>query len=526
MKKKIYLSIILAIFSIVGFSQISINTIYTTSTGEQKNEAITIYHSSGQLFHFESSIWNLYVQKIDASTGAINSIAYRLNVNQWGGMLCGGFEDQQGNIIIYGEQGVGGMIMKIDPSNFNILNVKNFYNIGRIIDGSCGEKNSGLITQSFNYSFLSNDGTFIISDLNFNISPYRFGIQNGDIQDISWNSITKKYMATGVLGYNAFFVSFDCKDSYQNEVLFHNKFGFSGDLTTQSGLVLHSLLNNGKIMIAKSGSISTSNYLSLSTHSIIMSPPYFSTIDAFDRIKVRDGYFFNKSMIYNPSNNNLTLNSRIENDEYLFNIIDNGGTISCSQRYLSDVNININNLIYNPDDQLGGVNIGTGILSHVNSYTNCGLFYIHNNFSTSCYSSPSKVLKTSITPNTFQINEIVSPLNNSCIVPNIYFINPVPFFVLPHCSSYHTEIENQIFKEKLASNQNNSDIVLFNNVEFMLTGFNGNVNCQIFDITGKIVYSIISDNDLTNSIPNLSKGIYLLKAFDNKGNEKIIKFIK
>jgi hypothetical protein len=70
------------------------------------------------------------------------------------------------------------------------------------------------------------------------------------------------------------------------------------------------------------------------------------------------------------------------------------------------------------------------------------------------------------------------------------------------------------------------NIILFESQEFLLQGFKGSVTCEIYDMTGKQVYSVISENDINNSIPNLSKGIYIMKAIDNYGNNKTVKFFK
>lgn len=536
MNKKIIYAILFVFLTLKGFSQISYNEVHEGTVEDWKTSAITVHHSSGILVHFQASLNNIYVKRYSAYDCSGDSIGNRLNYD-WGGFLSGGFEDPDSNIVIYGKINDStsscGFVMKINPINLNIINVKLFRNYDQIIDGCWGLKNVGDSTEAFVYSFLINNGNFIVSDHNFNFNSKLYGIEEGKVTDISWNQYTSKFMGTGIIRNDACFLSYECNDSYFYGVQFINLYGFIGDYyKTATGLVVHTLQNDGRILIAESGKDTLNNsFLYLSIHTVMMTPPYYYTVERYLKYGLGRNDFDNKSMILNPVDSNNTLNSRwydfVYNDkrEYLFDISVFGNNIDLSPRYLDDDQICINNLINNPGDQLGSINIATGILKDTIEYSG-GLFFIHNDFFTKCYTE-NRIKMYELDPQFFPVYERVDSLIDSTYIPRLNFERIVLFTHRPDCSSYHYGVTStKSDKNLMIPEKPEYNIINFENEEFMTVGFKGDVNCQIFDLTGKLIYSIVCQNETNNRFPNLPFGIYLLRAKDSYGNVKTIKFLK
>lgn len=555
MKKRLFYFILSCILTTNAFSQIAINSVFESSVMDAKNGVISIYHPNGYIYHFQSSYDNIYVKKINAVNFAPVGNAYRLNSNI-STIIHNGFVDPNGFIIIYGSvfnQIAKSFIFKIDPNTLQIVNYKLVSDIIR--DGCWGENNSNLPNQENIYAFVGINGYVFTMNTSLVYKTYIYGISSGAITDISWDTNSKRFLVSGNMGVYTCFMTFDCKDSYPLGYTTLNKICFmsSGLSVFQlpdsqygpmfSRYVVHTLMNDGRVLVVHSGRRSN-NYaplIELSILSFQTSAPYTTTIDAYKSISFPvNQTITTRDLVNNILQNELTLHmTSWENDEfpggvkeYLSRIYVNANNISFESRSLNPV-CSISNLIYNPIDQRGGVNIGTGFFEYdydgINSEWYLGMegimCYIHPYFDKhGCFSSQLTEI-TSLTPSTRYTSERIITGNFNNYNMTIPIFNVLNNFILAgYCNYYHSSLSNPT--KELQNPNTEANIILFENQEFMLTGFDEQVNCQIFDMTGKQISSFVTLNETNNVIPSLSSGIYLLVAKDKKGNEKTVKFVK
>lgn len=535
MRKNFYLTVILLLISYFSYSQNSVYHLRETTMLNDKYSGITIYHSSGYLYHFQTSFDYLFFQKLNASSLAFvgtGKSAYIQGIF----MVTGGFEDQSGDIIIFGRYLNGpssSFILKFRPSTNTIVKMVN--TDFDAIKGCWGQKNYGLGNQAYNYCFVSENMTVRACDTSLVLNnKYLFPCDQG-FSDISWNDSTKKYMVSGTKGDTTCFISFYCVDSSANFYNICHKVKYRiPNLTSYASYsksVLHTKLNDGKILISHIGRIDSNHTVALTILTPTWTYPYNVTINQIKTYSFGTGSpLIQFALLNNVENNKSTLCfakivSGSTYNYYHAPITVASNSISLSYKYFSTDSYMFGNLINNPVDEDGSVQIITGLYTIGTYAKNGALHYLHNHTDlTQCFTIPGKIaysIKTT-TIDSICTYSLLSPSTQAFQSPLPTFVNNT-FARTSICNPYHS-FGSPTFKGILAVTE--FDVVILENKEFLLKGFTGKVLCNLYDVTGKMVYSIESQNDINNIIPELSNGMYILKVKDEVGNQKTIKFFK
>lgn len=535
MKKLFLLTFIICFMQIIGYSQFSINVIQEMDVYDEKTSSVSVVHSDGYIYNFQSSITNIYLMKINANNFSPTTTKIKITPGSNFITLKGAFEDAQGNIILYGQEYYSnsyyGLIYKISPSTMTIIN-KSRISVNSIDYGCYGE----ILNTSNNwenaYAFITSNGKILISNDQLTLNTNQYFIQNAKATQISWNSNEKKFICSGFTEiYNntttnlPFLIVFDCKASYTSGWYNYYKIVFEDvNVRLNSGKVVHSYDNNNITLIQSYKYIgSNQSLLQKININVQYSIPYTFSVLSNTRSNFPLGLHSISDMKKNLSNNQLTILGKYTNTNNVvcdFFLNPNNSTFY----YVNDVYLNLSTLNYNQFDETGtNLMNATGTYKTINNVTLLGaILYEHYRFKTLCEIQGSFNKSTSpITTLGIISDSYLSSPTYTSPNPSVYSLNNIG--VKGICGEYHSGLSDKSFDKTIKVN-NEINIILLESKVFILQGFIGSIQCNIYDMIGKRVYSVTTENDLNNSIPTLTAGIYILKTLDNHGNEKSIKF--
>jgi hypothetical protein len=538
--KKLLLLMTIAFSFLNGFSQFSINMIQEMDVYDAKTASVSVVHSDGYIYNFQSSMTKIYVMKLNASTFAPVSNAAILSNQGNRYTIKGAFEDPEGNIIIYGYESILGFIFKIDVSTLSIINGSRIY--GNAITYGCwGEKQNASNIWERAYAFTSSSGKIFITNSQLVYNSNEYFIQNTIPTQISWHSNAKKFVCSGYTTlYNnlttnlPFLIVFDCKASYSSGWCNYFKFVLDESFVKiNAGIVGHAILDNSNIVLTQTytDQVSTTSKIQCVYFSLMFSYPYIGTILWNKRYYYKTGSFSLTDFKKNPSNNKVTLLAKYSNtsnstSDIITSLTCTSTGVSGYIYSLDDEYLNLKSLYYNPFDESGiPLMNATGLYKSADGIYRVGaMLYEHYNYVTECQSQWYLTHQVDISTNYGIITDSYATMSSNFVsTPQANILNT--FGVKGLCGEYHTGLQTKEEEKSLMTNQETT-ITLFESQEFLLQGFKGSVSCEIYDMTGKLVYRITTENDMNNSIPDLSKGIYILKAIDNFGNNKTVKFFK
>ncbi len=550
--KKFFLLIILQLFIVTIFAQYSISYMGENIGSPARTATIPLVSSNGSFYFFQSREQSIHIRKYSAYNMNFSYVPYSVITIGTKLTINGVFEDDQ-YFIIYGvdeeyEGKKSGFILKINNLNYNPIALR--YLNFEIIDGCLGEKDSNLPSNEPCYAFIAKDGPIFMTNTSLNLYNYQHYLNNAHPDHITWNDIQNRFMISGHVNPNInfkytefpFFLSVDFNSNYPNEWNIYNSIILrEGTYNRHSfGRVLHCLMNDGRVLLAQSSrnsdttirTFSKLNFalLEIQSNQIlvdqykILKLPFVSNYDLYLN-DIKNNVIRNTISLtanFNDQNNDITLAS-------IINVNQNNVNISPYQIY--DFGI-FNKITYNPFDTIGAINISTSLFDY-NSNIMSGVLFEHNTFSTTCAQLVTNLVEVITTP-------LQSNITSTVCEHVISFVKPLPNRIMSQpwgagsfCEGYHSNIWSKDESGDKAliylgsnSNVDRCDIQIILSDLFLLQGFKGSVSCEIYDMTGKQVYSVISENDMNNSIPELSKGIYILKAIDNFGNNKTVKFFK
>ena len=563
--KKLFLTVFAFMFFLSLHSQYSISTIGEIVNAPSRTATIPLVASDGNFYYFQSRNESIHIRKFNAFNMNLIHVPYSIFTIGTQITIQGVFEDN-GYFVIYGtdlefEDKESGFILKINISTYNPVDL--IYTSSGIVDGCKGEKDYNLPTNEFCYSFLDKNGNIFFTNTNLSVNSSLFSINSGVSTHISWNNLQKMFMVSGYMKPSInqklteypFFLTFELNSNYQTGWHLYNSIilreGSYNRLNL--GRVVHCLLDDGRVLMVQSSRSSDTTIRTFTKLNFALLNIQSSQIiiDNYKMIKFGTISNFNillNDMIRNINRNTITLTSYFNDyieDISLVSIIEvNQNNINYEPHQINDFGV-FNRITYNPYDTLGAINIATSLYER-NYYNgkqmHSGVLFEHNVFPTSCSQLITGCIESNLLPNYSSINISEYPtFVYEKTLPNRIVVTP--WGCGSNCEGYHSNVWSKLFNynDLLKQNENLTTLTAFNQSEyidqkcvlhifksesFIIQGFEGAALCEIYDMTGKLVYSVVSKNDENNTIPQLSNGIYILKAQDNYGNDKSIKFFK
>ncbi len=162
--------------------------------GIPATSAVTVVHSNGVAYLFQSDGGRVYVTELDPTYMTVmNPSNYQSIQNV---VLQGGYEDIKGDIVIYGSMGDYPVAALYDVITQQITNV--FYDLNHqydyFINGCCGYDINGQIA---NMLVLESRGTLVGFDWNNVIDTLMIMNNSGRISDVLWDPNAACFAVTG-----------------------------------------------------------------------------------------------------------------------------------------------------------------------------------------------------------------------------------------------------------------------------------------------------------------------------------------
>lgn len=541
--KKLFLLIILQLFIVTIFAQYSISYMGENIGSPARTATIPLVSSNGSFYFFQSREQSIHIRKYSAYNMNFSYVPYSVITIGTKLTINGVFEDGQ-YFIIYGvdEEYEGkkfGFILKINNLNYNPVALK--YLNQEITDGCLGEKDSNFPSNESCYAFIAKDGTIFMTNTSLNLYNYQYYLNNAHPDHISWNDILKRFMVSGYtipnININSteypFFLSFKLNSKHSCNWYLNNSIILKEGIYNRNtnGRVLHCLLNDGRVLLAQSTTSTNISKLNFALLEIQANPIVLDQYKMIELPVISNYDIYLNDIKNNVIRNTISLTANYNNISLASILSVNQNNINIEPYQIFDYGI-FNKLTYNPFDTIGAINISTSLFNF-NSNILSGVLFEHNTFSTTCAQLVTNLVEVITTPLQSNITSSVCENVTSYVKPLPNRIMSQPWGAGAFCEGYHSNIWTKDESEDKAlidfgsnSNVDRCDIQMILSDIFLLQGFKGSVTCEIYDMTGKQVYSVISENDMNNSIPDLSKGIYILKAIDNFGNNKTVKFFK
>lgn len=200
MMKKIFISFSFLMMAILPvFAQNS----HWEYQGVPATSAVTVVHSNGVAYLFQSDGGNLYVQELDPNTmqslPPSSNNAMSLPILPL--YIQGAYEDFSGNIVIYGNLGLNPAAAQYDVSTHQIMNVflDANHTYDSFINGCSGYDINGIMVDVF---VLENQGILIGTDWSGNDFNSTVSNPIGYFSDVLWDPFNSCFAVTGYGGSN------------------------------------------------------------------------------------------------------------------------------------------------------------------------------------------------------------------------------------------------------------------------------------------------------------------------------------
>ena len=453
------------------------------------------------------------------------------------------FLDYSGNVILYGyvvdNVSTRGMMIKYNPSTASSFTFKFMpaSNGGKIISGCCGLSTTG----DTNYVFVNEKGYLISTNQSFSITAPAIKPHNGQFTDVSYNKYNNTFLVSGrhkssnglaailsSVSLNSFFaINF----LYSYPLVSWNHFA--------QGRTIHKQLNDESVLLCQDLSDGNTDYAWIATMHTNNGRVFDAEIVKFGTkglslIDVDYDPNKDRAMIlgrldfcqYNTEGRNFILQefpSHMHSTSYaqMF-FLTSTYDYPCTSGSILDVNnIYLSQLFFNQNNNLffsSGINkfLPTNIYSiefrNRNSAINCDEKYEIPRF------------KHIVEEKTITFTKLEME-NEKEFEMNIFTI------VDPHCdticySDNYIPDENKytpLIEESL--DVQGTTIKIENDNKLVLTGFTGRCQCQLYDLSGKLIDNFIYSNSKTKTLQVKVSGLYILKVQDEQNCVKVEKVL-
>ena len=565
MKKNLTLFFLLVGFALGGVAQNQYWNYQSQNYVTNPTSTVSIVHSNGFVYYFQADAFiinantKLSITEIDPVTMQPTGVD-KGSIHLSGLTLEGGFEDENGEFVLYGYKDMGGYqwhpFYMVVGQNFSL----NFYwhditPIGRFVRGCSGY-------DAYNdpvYVFVMDNGKLFVAEPQSQNANYIATQGLGyPYQDISWDDTHQQFIATGtapapsaqyspgpfveMLQADLLAASLNSNDVLNATCQYsvHNQTILDG----AEFQTLHVQIDDGHLLLYHDlrRDLGDVVWLTLvkeyynNNHNVVRS----STFE-YPAHKL-----FALDMIYDDINNRLNLLTELmycdesampqqlaQVDPYTLtgmNVIQLDGGYGVNTPCPSEANPNIyvygtmldmNRLSFNYHNPCGPVlisgvvNAATSILTETCDVTasacDVPLVVTDNNTNPVIFpyysqpAAPNPILMTTFSISSY--NDYISA-GIVCLDPDV-------------CSNQRSNRQ-----EKMMSVENAMKPVvsISGYHHYFCQGFDGEVCVSLYDLTGKRVWMTMAEPDIQNPLPNLH-GVYLLQALDNNAHHATCKIV-
>lgn len=523
------------------------NSINPTST-------VSIVHSNQHVYYFQEDVINstLSVTEIDPITmmpaGVDKFFSGIQNLT-----LEGGFEDVNGDFVLYGYRDMGGNQERpfyaiIDQLLNFFKYYENSYPIERFVRGCSGYD----VNNNPAYLFVMDNGKLFVAEPGNTNNNHLVTQGDGCLyQDVSWDNTHQVFIATGSLPIpqcqysSELFVEIVKVDLSltPNPVLspvFHYKIQDQSALGCGENQTLHAQIDDDHLVVYHDMRIGNSEILWLTlVGNYSSSSPYIieSRHFTFPAHKL-----FALDMVYDNLNRRLNLLTKL--------IYCNYGDWPLQLSQVNPYTLTGMNTIqidggytalYCPSEVNPGVSIYSTTLD-----MNRLSFNYHNPHGSVLASGVDNSV-TAILTETYDVStsvcDIPLPISENAANPVLSSTYSIPFgtsITLSYITFYNSDDQTSVkivcMDPEAYSNLQNkqspkafsvdtlikSEVTIFDNRWFVCSGFEGETTVRLYDLAGKTVWMTKVKPGIQNSLPNLH-GVYLMQAIDNSAHHATCK---
>lgn len=536
---------------------------YLSTNIRKPTSAVSVVHSNGYIYFFQADgNGNLSASEIDPLNMNPTGNDYDFQFPNYNIHLNGAFETFGGGFVLFGYYDTGSYItylaFVVIGQNFSSCD----YYFGSIIQQYSGEFTAGCVGRSITDGevfLLVNSGKLyeIIASNPSNVycislnTPANLGDQ---YTDISWDAIHNDFIVTGSArnsptGHEDPFVevfelsnhSISPKTSYYICNQQHNISNVYQSLHTQ--------LSHNELLLYHD--LRTQNLQYPYTHDII----WFARIKDFEdanlatvvenwNYELPNAKLSAKDMIYDSKNNRLNFlgvfhqctagKTQIlaQANPYLLSSGINigqlgtaftGGTCQNPQYPVVDIHhndLNMSNLAWNYHSPCFSVliaGVGDGLQSLLAetydiSLSSCDVPMWHNDNPSTCILKP------------YPLSANPSPEPFIRIVPSYPSENITMLKICDEPDICSHQYGDKFSRQSLDDSKKKATIIIESGNQFICEGFEGEIVCSVYDITGKLMNTGLTRNGERNRV-NESGGVFFLKAVDSAGNQELKKIV-
>ncbi len=526
------------------------NSINPTST-------VSIVHSNQHVYYFQVDVINsiLSMTEIDPITMLPTGVDKFFGAAH-GLTLEGGFEDVNGNFVLYGYRDMGNNLwhpfyLIIDQNyNFDIV-WHHLTPIGRFVRGCSGYD----VNNNPAYLFVMDDGRLFVAEPRSSTNNHL--VTQGDgypYQDVSWDKRHQKFIATG--SHPALqgqyspgpFVEMMRVDLSltPNPILspiFHYNIYDQTILGCAEDRTMHAKIDDNHLVVYHDLRKGNSDILWLTlVRNYYTNTPYVINSRHF---AIPAQKMFALDMVYDTQNRRVNLLTQLiycnlnawplqlsqVNPYTLTGMntvqLDGGYAAYPPCPSMADPNIpiystklDIKRLSFNYLNPHGSI-LASGV-----EYSSAAILTETYDVSASACDIPLTILESNTA--TFLSSYYSTPSGTPITMqdyPDSFFDDQSSAYIL--CldpNAYSNRQANQSPKAFSVDTLIKSEVNIFDNRWFVCSGFEGKTTVKLYDLAGKMVWSTITFNEVRNALPQ-ENGLYILVAKDCFGNQLVAKVL-
>ncbi len=500
--------------------------------------AVTVVHSNGSAYLFQSNGNDVYVSELDPITmQVVPNTSYYISVpaNYYPLVLRGAYEDFSGDIVLYGSCGFGPLAALYDAVNHQIIQIMLDSNhIGDyFINGCCGYDNNGGMV---NMLVLNQAGIIIPVDW-VNSNVHYLGIPIGSVSDVVWDPHNSCFAAAGhqysgvcpelfLLGfeYNSLTTLFIVNTHFAWNLpsYLYAEYQTNLDVLDDSNIVVGHNVRDVKgddfIWLSR-----IYNYVNLSNYRLFRFPA---------------PKLFLSDMKYDDSKNRLTILGEMnycnstyiaQTDPFTLASMQAAQITGSMPYYTCQIN---QNTLYGNDITLQKLEINPYKCNHILA---TGTYYdnVQGNkaYITETYDIFKSICDIPFNPNTHNVTcktgaviDTQPVFNIQILGYSVYLLQTIDLQTIRSCSDNRPCGAKDMDSTKRMSVERTASITIMGNGTLYFQGFENGADYEIYDVTGRIVATGRTGNgQLKTKI--CCTGLYIISAKDQFGNAVTKKFV-